>query len=174
MMTTPYNAMKIIMEAYLDNYEQIQNILKQEETYTKKRNAKTEKNQNITLNIFGPRLFKAYMLHGNMDTFAPVPLNAIKLSKNDIESIYKKFIADEDTLEKYTNKIMLNLKKEYNRNQFKFNGDDVYTDITFKTFDELCDFIAAVSNTINKSIKNLPEDCINWKLFVNKFKLYLK
>lgn len=173
-MSSPYKAIKLIVETYLDNYEQIQNVLKQDASYNKKRTAKTEKNQDITLSLFGGRLFKSYMMHGNMDTFAPVPLNAVKLTKNDIESIYKKFMADDDTLAKYTDKVMSYIKKEYSRNQFKFQGEDIATDINFRTFDELCDFVATVYEGVYKSIRNLPDDCINWKPFVSKFRAYLK
>ena len=171
---SPFKAISYIVEAYIDNIEQLQNTLKQDTQYTKKRSSKSEKNQNTTLAIFGPRLFKAYMTHGNMETFAPVPLNAIKLTKNDIESIYKRYMADDDTLAKYTDKIVSYMKKEYSRQTFGFRGDDINTDIVFRTFDELCDFIAALNDSINKAIKNLPVDCVNWKLLVTKFRNYLR
>lgn len=173
-MATPVKAIKYIVEAYIDSIEQMQNTLKQDSQYTKKRTAKSEKNQNITLAIFGPRLFKAYMMHGNMDTFAPVPLSAIHLAQSDIEAIYSRFIADDETLAKFTDKVFIYIKKEYTRQQFVINGEMVHTDIVFRTFDELCDFIATINNAVNKAIKNLPENCINWKPFVTKFRNYLK
>lgn len=114
------------------------------------------------------------MAHGNMDTYAPVPLQAINLSLDDLQSIFKKYIADDETLNKYTDKIISLIKKNYTRQRFSINDNFIYTDIIFSSFDELCDFIANVFNAINKTFKQLPENCINWKPFINKFKLYLK
>ena len=105
-MANPFNIIKAITEAYIDSTTQMQNALKADTSYQKKRSSKSEKNQNITLGIFGPKLFKQYMSHGNMDSYAPVPLQAVKLSVDDIKSIYKKYIADDETLNKYTDKII--------------------------------------------------------------------
>lgn len=110
-----FETIKLITEAYIDSTTQMQNALKQDTQYNKKRSTKSEKNQSITLEILGPRLFKQYMQHGNMDSYAPVPLQAIKLDVNDIQSIFKKYIADDDTLNKYTNKVFELIKKNYKR-----------------------------------------------------------
>lgn len=173
-MANPFNIIKAITEAYIDSTTQMQNALKADTSYQKKRSFKSEKNQNITLGIFGPKLFKQYMSHGNMDSYAPVPLQAVKLSVDDIKSIYKKYIADDETLNKYTDKIIAAIKKHYTRQRFSVQSDNIYTDITFSSFDELCDFVSYVNDALNKTFKQLPENCVNWKPFVSKFRNYLK
>ena len=60
-MANPFNIIKAITEAYIDSTTQMQNALKADTSYQKKRSFKSEKNQNITLGIFGPKLFKQYM-----------------------------------------------------------------------------------------------------------------
>lgn len=99
------------------------NAIKSHNNYNKKRSVASEKNQILTQSIFGPRLFKQYMNNGNMDSYAPIPLSGINLSLNDFQTIYKKYIADDETLDKVTNKIIENIKKKYTRRQFVIRGE---------------------------------------------------
>lgn len=169
-----YENIKVITEAYMDAISQMDNAVKSHNQYTKKRSAESEKNQGIAQYVLGQRLFKQYMNHGNMESYAPVPLNGINLSLSDIQAIFNKYIADDETLEKYTDKIIAAIKKHYTRQQFTIRNGNIYTDIVFSTFDAVCDFIAYVHDAVFKAFKGIPENCINWKPFVSKFRNYLK
>jgi hypothetical protein len=47
-----------------------------------------------------------------MDTYAPLYLSMSRFTLQDLQALYKKWIVDDDTLEKYTNKFISLIKKE--------------------------------------------------------------
>lgn len=169
-----YNAIHYIAEAYLSSIEQLANTMKAEETYSRKASQTNQNNRNIFLQIFGKSLYKKYESHGNMDTYAPVAVSALNLNYNDFYAIFKNWIADEETQEKYTKKLIETLRKEYARYGFStgYNGM-IMSNLVFQTFDELCKFISLIYKTVTKLCKGAPENILNWKLLINKFKSYI-
>jgi hypothetical protein len=93
-----------------------------------------------------------------MDTYAPLYLSMSRFTLQDLQALYKKWIVDDDTLEKYTNKFISFIKKEYPKNQFDFMNDKIYTDIIFQTFDDFTSFIACLYNGVKKILKQMPDD----------------
>lgn len=123
-MENPYKAISYIIEAYKSSVEQLEDSLKGNEQYNKKRSQKAEKDLGITELVLGPRLTKQFMNVGEMDTYAPLNLSMSGLSVKDFQDIFRKYIADEETLQKYTDKLSETLKKYYHpKRSLKFyNG----------------------------------------------------
>lgn len=174
-MENPYKAIRYIIEAYKSSVEQLEDSLKGNEQYNKKRSQKAEKDLVVTQMVLGPRLVKQFMNTGSMGTYAPLNLSMAGLNIKDMQDIFRKYIADEETLQKYTDKLTDALKKYYHpKRQLNFYTGDMYTDIVFQSFDEFSDFIALVYNTVKKMFKNqIPDELMNWKPFTNKIKKML-
>lgn len=83
MMENPYKAISYIIEAYKSSVEQLEDSLKGNEQYNKKRSQKAEKDLSITELVLGPRLTKQFMNAGEMDTYAPLNLSMSGLSVKD-------------------------------------------------------------------------------------------
>lgn len=174
-MKNPYKAISYIIEAYKSSVEQLEDSLKGNEQYNKKRSQKAEKDREITELILSPRLTKQFMNMGEMGTYAPLNLSMSGLSVKDFQDIFRKYIADEETLQKYTDKLTSTLEKYYHpKRTIKFYDGQMYTDVVFQSFEELTDFIAFVYGSVKKMFKNqIPNELMNWKSFVQKIKKML-
>lgn len=111
------------------------------------------------------------MSAGNAGTYAPLYLSMSRITLSDLQALFTKFIADEETLYNYTNKVVGLIKKSYPKKQFDFYGDQwVTTNIVFQTFDEFCAFIRIVQEAVYKGVKNIPDSYMNWKPLIKKLK----
>lgn len=169
-----YKTMSVIAESYLSSVEQLANTIKAEDKYTKKYTNTTLEDKTNAQFVLGKSLYKKYEQNGNMDTYAPISVASLNLTFSDFKNIFKKWIADDETMEKYAEKIIDAIKKEYNREEFKISyNDNITSNIVFRTFENFCHFISFIYKQVAKLCKNAPVEYINWKPLVIKFKAYI-
>ena len=132
-----------------------------------------EARHQFIVNVLGKSMVKRF---GDNETFAPIPVNALHITRKDLDQtrLNPETVYDEKP-EVLTDKFVDWLGVKYFRNELylRDNGFEEYlkTDIVIKTPDELIDFfydiLAAYKKTYNE------EDTINWKPIVSRFRKYL-
>lgn len=158
---------------YIGNTEQMKNALaqanKDEATYAKNNAARHE----FIKNVLGNKLYSDILELGATGTFAPIPLNLVRLTHDDFKRLLKiNGLLDSDDI---IIKIYNILRQYYVRYIFREVNDKIDTDIVFKTFDEVIDFFYAIQHALEKIFlkRVISEIDIKWKPITNKFRAYL-
>lgn len=158
---------------YIGNTEQMRNALaqanKDEATYAKNNAARHE----FIKNVLGNKLYSDILELGATGTFAPIPLNLVRLTHDDFKRLLKiNGLLDSDDI---IVKIYNILRQYYVRYIFREVNDKIDTDIVFKTFDEVIDFFYAIQHALEKIFlkRVISEIDIKWKPITNKFRAYL-
>lgn len=157
-----------LVESYIDSTEQMNKTLKAAHRLQKMQDEAREARDQFINDVLGKSTYKKYQNDG---VFAPVPLNALGLSRRDFEDL--NLVLDS---EDKTDKLIERLSVKYYRNDFMLRdngtGHDVLkTDIVFRTIDEVIDFFMTILVCYTKTYKT---EEINWKPIVKKFRAYLK
>lgn len=158
---------------YIGNTEQMNNALaqanKDEATYAKNNFARQE----FIRKVLGNKLYNDILDLGATGTFAPIPLNMIRLTHDD----FKKFLKTNGLLD--TDDVIIKLyniiRQAYVRYLFREVNGKIDTDIVFKTFDEVIDFFQILYHALEKVFlkRVILEIDLKWKPITNKFRDYL-
>ena len=118
------------------------------------------------INVLGKSMVKRF---GDNETFAPIPVNALHITRKDFDQMHN---ADDAV---QTQRLVDRLSVKYFRNEMylRDNGFEEYlkTDLVIKTPDELIDFFYNILACYRKTYKD--EESINWKPLVRRFRNYL-
>lgn len=159
---------KYLVEDYFSSTEQMNTVMKNQQKQQKKFDKNNEARQQFIKNILGKITYNKYV---NKGVLAPVPLSALHLTYDDFMSLYSVKNNDEVLMDK----LITEIKKSYNRNDFKFVSNGVneilQTNIVFKTFDDIIDFLFILEKSFKKIYKT---DTVNWNNIAKKFRNYLK
>jgi len=124
--------------------------------------------KDFIMSVLGKATYRKFGAENDM--FAPIPLNAIKITRKDFD-----ILAGDNLEPGKTDRLIERLSVKYYRNDFVLRNDgyeDVLkTDIVIKTADELIDFFYNVLYCFKKTYGY--EDGIEWKGIVHKFRAYL-
>ena len=155
-----------LVESYYDSTSQMNKILKDAKALQKAEEQAKEAREMFIQNILGKSTYRKF---DNNGLFAPVPLNALHLTKKDLDDLSMSF--DEEKTDKLIQKIQV----KYYKNDFDIlddgmGGGIVKTDIVFRTLPEIIDFFYCILNNYKKVYKT---EEINWKPIVKKFRNYL-
>lgn len=167
-------SIKLLLEDYFNNTDQLNMLLKNHEKEQKKANKKYEQRQQFLIAILGKITYNKYVNNG---TFAPIPLSALKINYNDIyflNALNKKVSTEESY--PIVSKFISELRTIYYRNELKLvdNGSsyEILTNIVFKNLDDIIDFFINIKKVYKKVYKT--EENLDWKTFIQKFRNYLK
>lgn len=123
--------------------------------------------------VLGKSMVKRF---GDNETFAPIPVNAVHITRKDLDQT--RINPDVEYVEKpeiLTDKFADWLGVKYFRNEMylRDNGFEEYlkTDVVIKTPDELIDFFYNILAAYKKTYGDT--DSINWKPIVSRFRKYL-
>lgn len=168
---------KKLLETYFNSYDQMTNLLKNNDKDIKKNEKEYLKNKDFVVNVLGKQTFNKF----NKELFAPIPMSALHITFEDlyytfINNIAKNHIIEDAAGVERTFKLLDELKKYYTRNELKFvdNGYsyNFNTNIIFKTFNDIVNFLVIVQKAVKKVSKR--DDNISWKPLVKKFRNYVK
>ena len=156
-----------LVESYYDSTEQMNRILKDAKSLAKAEEKARESRINFIKEILGKTTYRKF---DNDGLFAPVPLNALNLTKKDFDNLLLDYSGEK------TFDLIKRIQIKYYRNDFSVKdiGNDnilIKTDIVFKTIDNIVDFFYCVLSCFKKTYHT---EEINWKPIVKKFRDYLK
>ena len=159
---------KLIVEDYFNNTDQMNNVLKSYDKQQKKYNKEFDQRKQYLMKILGKITYNKY---ANNNIFAPIPLSALHLTYKDFTTIRSVKEYNPEKVEKFIQEF----KKLYSNNEFKFinngNIDVLQTNIIFKSLDDITNFFINFEKTYKKVYK---DDFIQLTNIIKKFRNYLK
>lgn len=156
---------KQLVESYFDSTSQMNAVLKDAMALMAKEEKLKEARTEFIQSVLGKTTFKKLENNG---LFAPVPLNGIKLTRQDFDDLYVELSGEK------TDKLFDILAKNYGNYDLILRDEpemQIKTNLVFKTIDDIINFFYNVLAAYKRVYRN--ED-INWKPIVRKFRDYLR
>lgn len=160
---------KIIVESYFDSTQQMNQSIKNMHKIQQAEEKTRDERRAFICSVLGKVTWNKFE---NGGSFAPIPLNAIKLSKKDFDNLNNTLSEEENTY-----KLVEELQKIYYKNDFiltSVSGDGaeiLKTDLVFSTPANVIDFFYNILKAFKKVYKS---EEISWRHIVKKFREYLK
>lgn len=156
---------KQLVESYFDSTEQMNSVLKDAMALMAKEEKLKDARTEFIQKVLGKTTYKRFENNG---LFAPVPLNAIQLTRKDFDDLYAELSGEK------TDKLFDILAKNYGNYDMVLREDSdmqIKTNLVFKTIDDIINFFYNVLAAYKRVYRS--ED-INWKPIVRKFREYLR
>lgn len=174
------NSIKVLLEDYFNNTEQMNMLLKNYSKEQKKASKAYDQRQEFLKSILGKVTYNKYT---NKGMFAPIPLSALHLTFEDFyylfpeNNIKMRPMDNEVGIEK-VQKLISRINKEYPNNGIKLLDNGVsYTissNLVFKRLDNIIDFLMIIQKNVLKITSNKNNPQVNWKAMLKKFRNYLR
>lgn len=161
-----YRQISLLVEAYA----QYDDYIKEADAETRKQNNRSQADRGDALKLLGPKLYSKLEKRGSMETYAPITVESLRLTYDDIAFVMSKWIVGDDLIEKYVQKVVKYVSDQYPTADFKLTlGGMISSTIQCRTFDEVCKFIAVLYKGMVKTVKGI-EPYMDWKRVINKLK----
>lgn len=174
------NSIKVLLEDYFNNTEQMDMLLNDYQKQQKKASKAYEQRQEFLKSILGKVTYNKYL---NKGMFAPIPLSALRLTFEDFyylfpeNNIKMRPMDNEEGIEK-VKKLISRINKEYPNNGIKLLDNGVsYTissNLVFKRLDNIIDFLQIIQKNVLRITSEKIHPVVNWKAMLKKFRNYLR
>lgn len=174
------NSIKVLLEEYFNNTEQMDMLLNDYQKQQKKASKAYDSRQEFLKSILGKVTYNKYQ---NKGMFAPIPLSALHLTFEDFyylfpENNIKMRPMDNEAGVEKVKKLIARINKEYPNNGIRLLDNGVsYTlssNLVFKRLDNIIDFLQIIQKNVLRISSDKTNPTVNWKAMIKKFRNYLR